>query len=426
VLSMVNLSLDLFRMEEGSYRLRAQAVDLAALVRTVTLELQAHASSKQLRVVLDLPSAPVFAQGEELLCYATLANLVKNALEASPEDGEVRVRVARVEDADGACIEVDIHNGGQVPAEVRERFFEKYATHGKADGTGLGAYSARLMARVQRGSLRMACNGEGTTLSLRLPVWYARVPDSASGRQTVPVTAVSGETLPPLSVLLVDDDEYNVVVLKSLLPSPPLTVRTAVNGRAALQRVQEARPDVIFLDLEMPIMGGLEALTRIHALQRERGEPPSRIAAFSAHDDDATRRQSLEAGFDLYLAKPASREEVFAVLRGEDPAAAAAARADKRVLVEPGLLALMPEFLSSRRKLADELAAAAAQGQREAIRTTAHLLAGSLSMYGFREASYASRALEQAAGSENLAVLRSQADDLVRLLAQAEPETRSS
>jgi CheY-like chemotaxis protein/two-component sensor histidine kinase len=425
VLSMVNLSLDLFRMEEGSYRLRAQAVDLAALVRTVTLELQAHASSKQLRMVLDLPSAPVFAQGEELLCYATLANLVKNALEASPDGGEVRVRVARVEDADGVCVEVDIHNGGQVPTEVRERFFEKYATHGKADGTGLGAYSARLMARVQRGSLRMAGDGDGTTLSMRLPVWYAQVPASPSGRQPAPATALSDEALPPLSVLLVDDDEYNVVVLKSLLPSPPLTVRTAVNGRAALQLVQQARPDVIFLDLEMPIMGGLEALSRIRELQRERGEVPSRIAAFSAHDDDNTRRQAMEAGFDLYLAKPASREEVFAVLRGEDPAHAVGARPDARIWVEPSLMALMPEFLASRRKLADELVAAAMQGERETIRTTAHQLAGSLSMYGFRDASHASRALEQAAGTGNLADLRSQADALVHLLAQAEPAPRS-
>jgi len=425
VLSMVNLSLDLFRMEEGNYRLRAQAVDLAALVQTVTRELQAHAGSKKLRFRLDLPSTPVFAQGEELLCYATLANLVKNALEASPEGGEVRVRLARVEDADGDCVEVDIHNDGQVPPEVRERFFEKYATHGKAGGTGLGAYSARLMARVQRGSLRMACDGDGTTLSLRLPLWHAQVPAAAHGRQPVQVNATAGKELPALSVLLVDDDEYNIVVLKSLLPSPPLDVRTAVNGRAALDLVRQARPDVIFLDLEMPIMGGLEAVHRIRELQLERGEPPSRIAAFSAHDDEATRRQSLAAGFDLYLAKPASREEVFAVLRGEDPAVAAAS-ADTRVRLDPGLLALMPDFLSSRRKLADNLAAAAAQGQRDAIRTTAHQLAGSLSMYGFREASRASRALEQAAATESLTALRTQADALVLLLEQAEPSARSA
>jgi CheY-like chemotaxis protein len=232
--------------------------------------------------------------------------------------------------------------------------------------------------------------------------------------------------LPALSVLLVDDDEYNIIVLKSLLPSPPLEVRTAVNGRSALDLVRQARPDVIFLDLEMPIMGGLEAVQRIRELQRERGEPPSRIAAFSAHDDEATRRQSLAAGFDLYLAKPASRAEVFAVLRGEDPALAAAASGDTRVRMDPGLLALMPDFLSSRRKLADNLAAAAAQGQRDAIRTTAHQLAGSLSMYGFREASRASRALEQAAATESLPALCTQADALVRLLEQAEPSTRSA
>ena len=429
VLSMVNLSLDLFRMEEGSYRLRAQAVDLGALVQTVTRELEAHTRSKKLNMVLQLPAEPVYAQGEELLCYSTIANLMKNALEASPEGGDVRVRLARVEDANGDCVELDIHNGGQVPMEVRGRFFEKYATHGKADGTGLGAYSARLMARVQRGSLRMYCDGEGTTLSLRLPLWHAQPPTAAGGRPAEAPGAPASKDLPPLSVLLVDDDEYNIVVLKNLLPSPPLVVRTAVNGRAALDLVSEARPDVIFLDLEMPIMGGLEAARRIRELQRALGVPPSRIAAFSAHDDDATRRQCLAAGFDLYLAKPASREEVFAVLMGQDPAAAgvgraAAAAGDARVWIEPGLMPLLPEFLSSRRQLAQELEQAVGRGEREAIRVIAHKLAGSLAMYGFRDEGRASRALEQAATTEDLEALRLRCEELEQMLAKAQPVQR--
>lgn len=431
VLSMVNLSLDLFRMEEGTYRLRAHAVDLGALVQTVTRELQAHARSKNLRTALHLPPEPLHAQGEELLCYSTIANLLKNALEASPEGGEVRVTLQHVSDADGDCVELAVHNAGEVPAAVRERFFEKYATHGKAGGTGLGAYSARLMARVQRGSLRMASGPEGTTLSLRLPTWHAAVPAHATGRAPAPSAALRIEPLPALSVLVVDDDEYNIVVLKSLLPSPPLTVRTAVNGRAALELAREARADVIFLDLEMPVMGGMEAARRIRALQAQRGEQPSRIAAFSAYDDEGTRRQCLQAGFDLYLAKPATREEVFAVLRGQDPAHAAAAgeRAEQgggHVGVEPGLMHLMPEFLSSRRQMAEDLAAAARDGEREAIRVTAHKLAGSLAMYGFRDASRVSRALEQAAESEELDALRGRCDELARLLAQAQPEARSA
>lgn len=431
VLSMVNLSLDLFRMEEGTYRLRAQAVDLAALVQTVSRELDAHARSKTVRMALELPAGPLYAQGEELLCYSILANLLKNALEASPEGATVHVRLRLVHDGNGDCVALDIHNDGQVPPEIRDRFFEKYATYGKAGGTGLGAYSARMMAKVQRGSLRMTSGPEGTRLTLRLPLWLSEPPLRAP--VDIDIDAVTGpaagEPLPALSVLLVDDDEYNVVVLKNLLPSPPLSVQTAVNGRAALQRAREGRPDVIFMDLEMPVMGGVEAAQRIRDLQRERGEKPSLIAAFSAHDDEPTRQRCLEAGFDFYLAKPASREEVFAVLRGQDPAASAGSHGVDdslpgirgAVWVEPGLMPLMPEFLASRRRLADELAQAVAQGERDTVRVTAHKLAGSLAMYGFKDASRASRALEEAAGREELAQLRRRCDALAQMIAQAQP-----
>jgi signal transduction histidine kinase/ActR/RegA family two-component response regulator len=427
VLSMVNLSLDLFRMEEGSYRLRAQAVDLAALAQTVARELQAHARSKQLRMTLDLPEEPVYAQGEELLCYSTVANLLKNALEASPDGAEVRVRLRRVSDGNGDAVALDIHNDGEVPEEIRDRFFDKYATHGKLGGTGLGAYSARLMARVQRGSLRMNSGPKGTTLSLRLPLWHAAPPRKLASA-AVPQAVIVADALPLLDVLVVDDDEYNIVVLKSMLPSPPLTVRMAVNGRAALEMAREGRPDVIFMDVEMPVMGGVESVRNIRELQRELGQQPSLIAAFSAHDDEATRAKCLEAGFDLYLAKPSSREEVFAVLCGQDPAAAAPNAAadadDSQVWVEPGLMPLMPEFLSSRRQLAEELAIAVAGGQRDTIRVTAHKLAGSLAMYGFKAASSASRDLEQAATTEDLTELHARCAALAHLLAQARPVAR--
>lgn len=425
VLSMVNLSLDLYRMEEGTYRLRAQAVDLGALVQTVARELRAHADSKHLRLVLQLPDHPVFARGEELLCYSIIANLLKNALEASPEGAEVRVTLRSGVHEGVDAVVLDIHNLGTVPEPVRENFFAKYATYGKPGGNGLGAYSAHLMARVQRGVLRMHSDAAGTTLSLRLPPWHGLAPRAAPAPAGGP--AVTPEPLPALSVLLVDDDEYNIVVLKSLLPSPPLTVRTAVNGRAALERVREARPDVIFLDVEMPVMGGVEAVQRIRALQRERGERPSVVAAFSAHDDDLTRQQCLDAGFDLYLAKPASREEVVAVLRGHDPSAIAreaALAASRRVWIEPALMPLMPEFLASRRELAQSLAAAAAEGRRETIRTTAHQLAGSLAMYGFADASRASLELEKAAADDDLGAVQARCDALVQQLAQAQPAAR--
>jgi CheY-like chemotaxis protein len=218
-------------------------------------------------------------------------------------------------------------------------------------------------------------------------------------------------------------------------------VRTAVNGCDALELVHEERPDIIFMDVQMPVMGGLEAARMIRDHQREEGHEPSFMAAFSAHDDDSTRQQCLAAGFDLYLAKPASREEVFAVLRRQDPhaggasapaplasdAAAAAVPATPppgRVWVEPGLMHLMPEFLVSRRRLAEALVAAAEQGERETIRSTAHKLAGSLAMYGFKEAGRASLEVEKAAADADLPELRARCKALVEMISSVEPVAR--
>jgi PAS domain S-box-containing protein len=416
VLSMVNLSLDLYRMEAGSYRLRPQAVDLRALAQTVAREVRGHADSKRLALLLELPPAPALAEAEELLCYSIVANLVKNAMEAAPEGGAVRMTL---EPSAAGGWQLAIHNAGAVPEPVRQRFFGKYATFGKAGGTGLGAYSAWLMARVQHGELHMATGeAEGTTLTLRLPAWQGApaqaLPASGDARPgTAPQIA---DPLPALSVLLVDDDEYNILVLKSLLPAPPLTVRTAINGRAALDAVAQERPDLVFLDLQMPVMGGLEALGRIRELQRGRGERPSVVVAFSARDDEGSRRQCLAAGFDHYLVKPATREELLAVLKGRvAPAVAAPSGSSPNdvVWVSEDLLDLMPDFVASRRALLRQLYEAASQGRRDAVRKAAHTLAGSLAMYGFAHASRLSREIEEGAGGREPAWLRRRSRALV-------------
>jgi HPt (histidine-containing phosphotransfer) domain-containing protein len=95
-----------------------------------------------------------------------------------------------------------------------------------------------------------------------------------------------------------------------------------------------------------------------------------------------------------------------------------------RVWVEPGLMPLMPEFLSSRRKLGAVLVGAAREGERETVRVTAHKLAGSLAMYGFKEASRASLEVERVAHEEDLEELRERCDALVEMITNVEPVAR--
>jgi PAS domain S-box-containing protein len=404
ILSMVNLSLDLYKMEQGSYTFRPDAVDLADLVDKVLADVRMHAASKGVRFEVDLGGAP-YAWAEELLCYSLLANLIKNAVEASPEGEVVGIRAEAGPDG---SVALHVRNRGAVPQAIRAHFFEKYATLGKASGTGLGTYSARLMARVQDGDIAMrTSDDEGTTLSVSLraapegviptSVRHASERDRAEAPQQL-------TGLPELRVLLVDDDEYNLLIVRRFLPAPPLIVETAINGRMALAAADRQWPDVIFMDLDMPVMGGMQAVQELRAMERARGLKRCMMFALSSHEDEATQSGALAAGFDRYLTKPVTREVVHETLLevtlgvSGPPVrrlAAAPAAAVDPVLVDADMQSMLGEYLVSRRGLIRGLAGRLAAGEREELRRTTHQLAGSFGLYGFKWASDQCRWIEK-------------------------------
>ena len=149
MLDMINRSLDLFKIEQGMYTLRLEAVDLLSVAQEVIGHNTTLIRAKDLAVDMMVDDHPctktdVFVvQGERLLCYSMLGNLLKNALEASPTGESVTFRFK----SDDPMV-VSIRNRGSVPETIRDRFFQKFSTEGKKHGTGLGAYSARLIAEL--------------------------------------------------------------------------------------------------------------------------------------------------------------------------------------------------------------------------------------------------------------------------------------
>jgi len=170
MLDMINLSLDLYKMETGTYDLDPRPVDLAGVLESVAHDLGPLVRGKRLDVVFETDGqaglhGPLVVLGETLLYFSLFSNLLKNAAEASPEGGEIAVSLAGWD-----RIMVSIHNEGAVPEAMRERFFEKYATSGKPGGTGLGAYSARLIVENLGGSIDLLTDAaNGSTLFLTLP-----------------------------------------------------------------------------------------------------------------------------------------------------------------------------------------------------------------------------------------------------------------
>ncbi len=173
MLNMVNLSLDLYKMEQGTYELAAQPVNLFQVIKKVIVQMDQLERGKQLRVKILTSLQPagenetLEVMGEELLCYSMLSNLIKNAMEASPAQEDITINLEKVMDT----VMISIHNQGTVPEEIRENFFDKMTTHGKKSGTGLGTYSARLMASTMHGHIEMETSPEhGTRLNVYLPI----------------------------------------------------------------------------------------------------------------------------------------------------------------------------------------------------------------------------------------------------------------
>ncbi|HAT50330.1 MAG: hybrid sensor histidine kinase/response regulator [Nitrospirae bacterium] len=172
MLDMINRSHDLYKMERGLYRCNPVPVDLIAVISRVTQELQGGLTQKRLTLMISMNGRVIdggetfFIFGEELLCHAMLSNVIKNAIEASPEKESVAIILGQ---ADRAFIRIT--NTGEVLPEIRDVFFHKYATAGKRHGMGLGTYSAKLNAKTMAGDIRVDFSQEGkTTIEIYLPL----------------------------------------------------------------------------------------------------------------------------------------------------------------------------------------------------------------------------------------------------------------
>lgn len=163
MLHTINMSTVLYKMEANQYECDRVDFDMLATVKLCARELAHMGKSKGVSIAVKLDgrlpgsSESFVVNGEELLCVTMLENLLKNAMEAAPPETEVSIELSAMERA------MTIRNKGEVPKGIRDRFFEKYSTEGKKWGTGLGTYSARLIAESHGWTIRLDSSIPGET-----------------------------------------------------------------------------------------------------------------------------------------------------------------------------------------------------------------------------------------------------------------------
>jgi signal transduction histidine kinase/CheY-like chemotaxis protein len=312
LLSLINDVLDFSKIEAGWMELQTASFDLVALIRELTLMFQQRCEEKRIGLRVEGLSEDTrrLVLGDAGKLRQVLINLIGNGVKFTQE-GRVTLRVKWVDEV--RCrFEVNDTGRGILPiaqAQVMEPFFQ--ATPAGHGGTGLGLAIARRQVELMGGTLKLESEpGIGSTFFFSVPLPAMVEPAAAypaAARREVARLAEGCE----VHALVVDDIPENRDVLFTMLAQIGCQVTTVENGRQALASVNTHRPDIIFLDMRLPEMDGLEIARR---LLDQLDSSDTKIVATSASAFEHERMRCLRAGCDDFLAKPLLIARVYQCL----------------------------------------------------------------------------------------------------------------
>jgi two-component system, sensor histidine kinase and response regulator len=316
--------LDLSKIEAGHMALESVPFSLRGVVERVTAPVAARARQKDLGFSIEVDGdVPDDVSGDPFRLGQILNNLLSNAVRFT-ERGSVALRVTRREARPGAdelCFEVR-DTGIGIPRDRIPAIFHPFS---QADGsitrrfggTGLGLAISQQLAERMGGRVDVESTpgvGSAFRFVVRLPV--ACSPGAAeaprAGSRSAPAPGESRR------VLLAEDNQVNQLLVVRVLSQAGHRVVTARNGQEAIEQLAAGRFDLVLMDIQMPVMGGIEAIERIRAAEKGSGRRV-RIVALTAQAMRGDRERCLVAGADAYLAKPFVPEALEALVAGGDP-----------------------------------------------------------------------------------------------------------
>jgi len=174
MIDMLNRTMVLYKMEQDNCPVNITPVDVMPLFNRIAMAFDKRMAAKQVRLKVSINGAPADADSpciiscDEMLFYIMINNLFSNALEASPDGGIVAIRIFGPERGN---IKIEMENQGLIPKPIRHKFFDKFVTYGKSQGTGIGTYSAKLTAQLHGGSINFSLSRQTatTTIAVSLP-----------------------------------------------------------------------------------------------------------------------------------------------------------------------------------------------------------------------------------------------------------------
>ena len=315
LLELINDVLDMSKIEAGHLELNLTSFDLFRLLNSIFEMLQLKATGKGLEFIFNCdPNVTQYVQTDESKLRQVLINLLSNAIKFT-QQGWVKLSVTMGQNsADSLQFQVEDSGPGIDPYETEDLFapFVQTDTGRKSiEGTGLGLSISRQFVRLMGGDILVSsCLGGGTLFSFEIPIIRTV---AAAVKPKIPAAQIVGlaPNQPEYRILVVEDQMANRVMLIELLRSIGFQVGEAMNGIEAIALWRSWRPHLIWMDIRMPEMDGLEATQQIRQLQNP-SEDPVVIIALTASIFEEEHQEILTIGCNDWVRKPFRQEVILA------------------------------------------------------------------------------------------------------------------
>ena len=321
LLGVINDILDFSKIEAGKLDLEYEAFHLADTVQGMADTFIFQLRQKGLEFALDMDDAlPDFVVGDQARLHQILVNLVGNALKFT-EKGEVSLKVFRDTDGENSSepglVRFEVTDTGiGIPSHIQEKLFQAFtqadtSTARKYGGTGLGLNIARQLVEKMGGHMGVeSVEKEGSTFWFTVLFEKADEAQIAEARDAVQsgVGGLTRKQARDLRILLVEDNMVNQAVAIGMLKKLGYAAQAVADGKEALKILSDTDFDLVFMDVQMPIMGGLEATNLIREGKAGRRNKSVPIIAMTAHATQKDRQACLDAGMDDYIPKPISSQ----------------------------------------------------------------------------------------------------------------------
>jgi signal transduction histidine kinase/DNA-binding NarL/FixJ family response regulator len=316
LLTLISEILDLAKIESGRLQLDLGHVDLDTLLREVADVARVRATQSGLMFTYQTATRlPAFVLVDGRKLRQILLNLLGNAVKFT-DHGSVCLRVGAVRLGGGRLkLKFDVEDTGiGIASSDLETIFDPFHQVRPADrpieGTGLGLAISRKLTMLLGGTLAVRSErGKGTTFAVEIEVEEVGAQRDESLSHAAPITGYDG---PRKRILIADDKSDNRQILSRLLKSIGFEVDAADDGARAVELARQVQPDLIFMDLVMPVKDGFAAIREIRELQTPAARVP--IVAVSASAFENTRVQSAAAGCDDFITKPVRLDQVIDVV----------------------------------------------------------------------------------------------------------------